>query len=51
MTEAYCKDKPETGFRAYDALLKTYFIDYKVKDEELQDCALGRLLTVAEMFG
>lgn len=46
----YCASKPDVGFKAYDALLKTYFIDYSVNDEELKDCALGRLLTVADQF-
>jgi cellulose synthase operon protein C len=50
ITEAYCGTKPEVGFKAYDALLKTYFIDYNVPDEEQQDCALGRLLTIADQF-
>ena len=50
ITDSYCGTKPEVGFKAYDALLTTYFIDFKVKDEEQQDCALGRLLAVADQF-
>jgi cellulose synthase operon protein C len=50
ITGAYCGTNPEVGFKAYDALLKTYFIDYGVADEEQQDCALGRLLNIAEQF-
>ena len=50
ITDAYCATKPEVGFKAYDALLKTYFIDYNVADEEQQDCALGRLLAIADQF-
>jgi tetratricopeptide (TPR) repeat protein len=50
ITEAYCGTKPEIGFRAYDALLATYFIDFNVEDKEQKDCALGRLLQVAEQF-
>ena len=42
---------PDVGFKAYDAILQTYFIDYLVQDEEQKDCALGQLLTVAEQFG
>ena len=30
ITDAYCGTKPEIGFKAYDALLKTYFIDFSV---------------------
>lgn len=48
--DAYCTTKPEIGYKSYSALLTTYFIDYNVKDEELQDCALGRLLQVADQF-
>jgi len=51
VTDLYCKDKPEVGFKAYDAILQTYFIDYNVADEEQKDCALGKLLEVAEQFG
>jgi hypothetical protein len=50
ITEAYCGTKPEIGFRAYDALLATYFIDFNIEDKEQKDCALGRLLQVAEQF-
>ena len=50
ITQTYCGTKPDLGMRAYDALLKTYFIDYKVEDEEQQDCALGRLLAIADEF-
>jgi tetratricopeptide (TPR) repeat protein len=50
VTDAYCASKPEVGFKAYDALLTTYFIDYAVDDKEQKDCALGRLLQVAEQF-
>lgn len=51
ISEQYCASKPEVGFKAYDAILQTYFIDYGVEDEEQKDCALGKLLTVAEQFG
>jgi tetratricopeptide (TPR) repeat protein len=51
VTDSYCQNKPEIGFKAYDALLATYFIDYNIEDEELKDCALGRLLSTAEQFG
>jgi tetratricopeptide (TPR) repeat protein len=51
IAELYCASKPEVGFKAYDAILQTYFIDYLVEDEEAKDCALGKLLTVAEQFG
>ena len=51
VTEAYCASKPEIGFKAYDALLATYFIDFNVEDKELKDCALGRLLLIADQFG
>ena len=51
VTEAYCGTKPEVGFKAYDALLATYFIDFNVEDEEQKDCALGRAAQVAEQFG
>jgi cellulose synthase operon protein C len=50
ITDQYCGTKSEVGFKAYDAILKTYFIDYNVQDEELKDCALGRLLQAAEKF-
>ena len=51
ITEQYCGTKSDVGFKAYDAILQTYFIDYSVEDEEQKDCALGKLLTVAEQFG
>ncbi|HEV3030102.1 MAG TPA: tetratricopeptide repeat protein [Polyangia bacterium] len=51
ISELYCASKPEVGFKAYDAILQTYFIDYSVEDEEAKDCALGKLLAVAEQFG
>ena len=51
ITEQYCGTKPDVGFKAYDAILQTYFIDYNVEDEEQKDCALGKLLTVADQFG
>jgi tetratricopeptide (TPR) repeat protein len=51
ITELYCGSKPEVGFKAYDAILQTYFIDFGVEDEEAKDCALGKLLTIAEQFG
>jgi tetratricopeptide (TPR) repeat protein len=51
IAEVYCASKPEVGFKAYDAILQTYFIDFGVEDEEAKDCALGKLLTVAEQFG
>jgi tetratricopeptide (TPR) repeat protein len=51
LSEQYCATKPEVGFKAYDAILQTYFIDFLVEDEEAKDCALGQLLTVAEQFG
>ena len=51
IAEQYCGGKSDVGFKAYDAILQTYFIDYMVQDEEQKDCALGQLLTVAEQFG
>jgi tetratricopeptide (TPR) repeat protein len=51
ISDAYCASKPEIGFKAYDAILTTYFIDFSVEDEEAKDCALGRLLQVVEKFG
>ena len=51
VTEEYCGTKPEIGFKAYDAILQTYFIDYTIEDEEAKDCALGKLLSVADQFG
>jgi tetratricopeptide (TPR) repeat protein len=51
ISEQYCGTKSDVGFKAYDAILQTYFIDYLVEDEEQKDCALGKLLTVAEQFG
>ncbi|HEX3694649.1 MAG TPA: tetratricopeptide repeat protein [Polyangia bacterium] len=50
ITELYCGSKPEVGFKAYDAILQTYFIDFNVQDEEQKDCALGKLLSVADQF-
>ncbi len=50
ITQLYCGPNPEIGFKAYDAILQTYFIDYSVQDEEQKDCALGKLLDVAEQF-
>ncbi|MBN2575132.1 MAG: tetratricopeptide repeat protein [Deltaproteobacteria bacterium] len=50
ITDAYCDSKPDVGFRAYDAILTTYFIDYSIEDEEAKDCALGRLLQVVDKF-
>lgn len=50
LTQDYCGSKPETGFKAYDAILQTYFIDYLIEDEEAKDCALGKLLAVADQF-
>jgi tetratricopeptide (TPR) repeat protein len=51
ISDAYCGTKPEIGFKAYDAILTTYFIDYNIDDEEAKDCALGRLLQVVDKFG
>src|SRR5207244_13483275 len=51
ITEEYCGSKPEVGFKAYDAILQTYFIDYTIEDEEAKDCALGKSLSVADQFG
>ena len=50
ISDAYCASKPEIGFKAYDAVLTTYFIDFNIEDEEAKDCALGRLLQVVEKF-
>jgi cellulose synthase operon protein C len=50
ITEKYCGTKADVGFKAYDAILQTYFIDYNVEDEEAKDCALGKLLTVVDQF-
>lgn len=50
IADAYCAGKPEVGFKAYDAILTTYFIDFNIDDEEAKDCALGRLLDVTEKF-
>ena len=50
ITEDYCSSKPDIGFKAYDAILQTYFIDYTIEDEEAKDCALGQLLTVTDQF-
>jgi tetratricopeptide (TPR) repeat protein len=51
ITKDYCGTKSDVGFKAYDAILQTYFIDYNVDDEQQKDCALGALLTVADQFG
>ncbi len=51
ITEQYCGTKADVGFKAYDAILQTYFIDYNVEDEEQKDCALGKLLMVVDQFG
>jgi tetratricopeptide (TPR) repeat protein len=51
VAEVYCGTKSDVGFKAYDAILQTYFIDFNVPDEEQKDCALGKLLSVAEQFG
>ena len=51
ITQQYCGTKADVGFKAYDAILQTYFIDYNVEDEEQKDCALGKLLTVVDQFG
>ncbi len=50
MADAYCAKQPEVGFKAYDAILTTYFIDFAIDNEEAKDCALGRLLEVTEQF-
>jgi hypothetical protein len=50
ITEQYCGTPSEVGFKSYDAILQTYFIDYGVEDEEQKDCALGKLLSVADQF-
>ncbi len=50
IADQYCGTKSDVGFKAYDAILQTYFIDYLVQDEEQKDCALGQLLTVADQF-
>jgi len=50
ITQLYCGPNPEIGFKAYDAILQTYFIDYNIEDEEQKDCALGKLLSVADQF-
>jgi tetratricopeptide (TPR) repeat protein len=50
ITELYCGPTPEVGFKAYDAILQTYFIDYNIDNEEQKDCALGKLLAVADQF-
>lgn len=42
--------KSDMGFKAYDAILKTYFIDYNVENPKEKDCALGRLLRVTGEF-
>ena len=50
IADAYCASKPEVGFKAYDAILTTYFIDFDIDNEEAKDCALGRLLDVTDKF-
>ncbi|HZL17683.1 MAG TPA: tetratricopeptide repeat protein [Polyangia bacterium] len=50
ITTQYCGTKSDVGFKAYDAILQTYFIDFNVEDEEQKDCALGKLLTVVDQF-
>jgi TolA-binding protein len=51
IADLYCGSQPEIGFKAYDAILTTYFIDFSIDDEEAKDCALGRLLQVVDKFG
>jgi cellulose synthase operon protein C len=51
ITQQYCGTKHDVGFKAYDAILQTYFIDFNVEDEEAKDCALGKLLGVVDEFG
>jgi cellulose synthase operon protein C len=51
ITVQYCGGKSDVGFKAYDAILQTYFIDFAIPEEEAKDCALGALLNVAEQFG
>ena len=51
ISDSYCATKPAIGFKAYDAVLTTYFIDYNIADEEAKDCALGRLLQVVDRLG
>jgi tetratricopeptide (TPR) repeat protein len=50
VADAYCATQPDVGSKAYGALIQTYFIDAKVDDEEQYDCALGRLLSMADKF-
>jgi cellulose synthase operon protein C len=50
IADSYCGTQPEVGSKAYGALIQTYFIDAKVEDEEQYDCALGRLLSLADKF-
>jgi tetratricopeptide (TPR) repeat protein len=50
LSDDYCAKNPEIGFKAYDAILTTYFIDFSIDDEEAKDCALGRLLQVVDKF-
>jgi TolA-binding protein len=50
ITTQYCGTKSDVGFKSYDAILQTYFIDFNVEDEEQKDCALGKLLTVVDQF-
>jgi cellulose synthase operon protein C len=51
ISDTYCGSKADIGFKAYDAVLTTYFIDYSIDDEEAKDCALGRLLQIVDKFG
>lgn len=50
IAKQFCGTQSDLGFKAYDAILKTYFIDYGIEDEKQKDCALGRLLQVADDF-
>ena len=50
IAKQFCGTQSDLGFKSYDAMLKTYFIDYGVQDEKQKDCALGRLLQVADEF-
>ena len=50
IAQQFCGTQSDLGFKSYDAMLKTYFIDYGVDDEKKKDCALGRLLEVADQF-
>ncbi len=50
VADTYCGTQSDVGLTAYQSLLQTYFIDYLVPDAEQKDCALGRLLAIAEQF-